>query len=148
MIAVDTNILVYAHRRDGSLFELASAALRVLAEGTQQWAIPWPCVGEFLSVVTNPRGSTDPTPVAVAVDQVEAWLSSPTAHTLSERPGTWPVLADLLTSSKVTGPRVHDARIAAICLEQGVSELWTADRDYGRFPRLRTRNPLVGRGTS
>jgi len=24
-----------------------------------------------------------------------------------------------------------------------VRELWTADRDFSRFPRLRTRNPLV-----
>jgi predicted nucleic acid-binding protein len=54
------------------------------------------------------------------------------------------ILGQLLVSSRVTGPRVHDARIAAICLAHGVTELWTADRDFSYFPRLRTRNPLVG----
>jgi predicted nucleic acid-binding protein len=38
---------------------------------------------------------------------------------------------------------VHDARIAALCLQHGVRELWSADRDFNRFPALRTRNPLV-----
>jgi predicted nucleic acid-binding protein len=40
---------------------------------------------------------------------------------------------------------VHDARVVAICLGNGVSALWSADRDFGRFPALRVRNPLVRR---
>ena len=44
---------------------------------------------------------------------------------------------------KVAGPLVHDARIAALCLDHGVHEFWTADRDFARFPDLRVRNPLV-----
>ena len=55
------------------------------------------------------------------------------------------ILDRLLTTGRVTGPKVHDARIAAICIGHGVSELWTADRDFSYFPELRTRNPLVGR---
>jgi predicted nucleic acid-binding protein len=43
----------------------------------------------------------------------------------------------------VTGPLVQDARIAALCLQHGVRELWTADRDFSRFPALGVRNPLV-----
>jgi hypothetical protein len=43
----------------------------------------------------------------------------------------------------VAGPRVHEARIAALCRQNGVRELWTADRDFGRFAGLRFRNPLV-----
>jgi predicted nucleic acid-binding protein len=53
------------------------------------------------------------------------------------------VLARLLANGQVTGARVHDARIAALCLAHGVSELWSADRDFTRFPELKTRNPLV-----
>jgi len=48
-----------------------------------------------------------------------------------------------VTETKVAGPRIHDARIAAVCLAHGVTELWTADRDFSRFPALRTRNPCV-----
>lgn len=145
MIAVDTNILVYAHRREGREFDEASRIVAALAEGPAPWAIPWPCVGEFLSVVTGRRIVGDPTPTGVAIDQVEAWAESPSLVLLGESTGTWPVLRGLLGAANVTGSRVHDARIAAVCLSHGVREFWTADKDYGRFPGLRTRNPLVAR---
>jgi predicted nucleic acid-binding protein len=43
----------------------------------------------------------------------------------------------------VVGPRIHDARIAALCIQHGVDEIWTADRDFSRFPGIKTRNPLL-----
>ena len=42
MIAVDTNLLVYAHRKDSQWHAVAEPAVRSLAEGTAPWAIPWP----------------------------------------------------------------------------------------------------------
>jgi predicted nucleic acid-binding protein len=62
---------------------------------------------------------------------------------LGEAEGYWPVLREQVLAGRTVGGRVHDSRIAAICLLHGVDELWTADRDFGRFPALRTRNPLV-----
>jgi predicted nucleic acid-binding protein len=49
-----------------------------------------------------------------------------------------------LEQGRISGPQVHDARVAAICQDHGVRELWTADRDFGRFPALKVRNPFVG----
>jgi toxin-antitoxin system PIN domain toxin len=143
VIAVDTSLLVYAHRREGCEFDRASRVLRQLAEGSDPWAIPWPCIGEFLSVVTSRRIVGGPTPTEVAISQVEAWAESPGLVLLGESGGTWPVLRELLSVAGVTGSRVHDARIAAVCLGHGVREFWTADKDYGRFRGLRTHNPLV-----
>lgn len=143
MIAVDTNVLVYAHRRDSDYYRRADAALRELAESGSRWAVPWPCLGEFYSIATGPRGYDPPSSPDEAIDQIEIWRESPTLAVLGESPATWSVLRTLLLDAKLRGPRVHDARIAAICLSHGVRELWTADRDYGRFPALRTRNPLV-----
>jgi predicted nucleic acid-binding protein len=57
--------------------------------------------------------------------------------------GLAPEIERLLSVGRVTGAKVHDARIAALCLSHGVSELWSADRDFSRFPDLKTRNPLV-----
>ena len=54
MIAVDTNLLVYAHRRDSEWNTAARSALSDLAEGRRAWAIPWPCVHEFVAIVTHP----------------------------------------------------------------------------------------------
>jgi toxin-antitoxin system PIN domain toxin len=143
VIAVDTNVLVYAHRADSPFHERASAALARLAEGLSPWALPWPCLTEFYAVVTNRRFFTDPTPPTVAVEQVEAWLSSPSVRVLAAVPRTWTTLAGLLASSKVAGGAVHDAHVAALCLDHGIKELWTADRDFSRFPALTSRNPLV-----
>jgi uncharacterized protein len=113
-----------------------------LAESRSAWAIPWPCIHEFLAVVTNPRIYRTPTPISIALDQVDAWFGSPTLALLTESAEHWAQLRRLLTTGEIVGPRVHDARIAALCLQHGVREFWTADRDFSRFPQLKTLNPL------
>ena len=143
MIAVDTNLLVYAHRSDSPWFDAARKALRHLIEGTATWAIPWPCVHEFLAITTHPKIYRPPTELPRALEQVAALVASPSLMLLGEPTGYWLVLRRLLAAGLVTGAKVHDARIAALCLSHGVSELWSADRDFTRFPELKTRNPLV-----
>ncbi|MEJ2205304.1 MAG: PIN domain-containing protein [Gemmatimonadota bacterium] len=144
MIAVDTNLLVYAHRRDSAFHEAAADAVRSLAEGRAPWAIPWPCIHEFLAIATHPRIFDPPTELPAAVDQVRAWLESPSLVLLGESAGYADRLLEALTAAKARGPKVHDGRIAALCLHHGVRELWSADRDFSRFPALTVRNPLVG----
>ncbi len=143
MIAVDTNVLVYAHRAESPWHEAAARAVAGLAEGRAPWALPWPCLHEFFAIVTHPRIYRPPTPLPAAVDQIEAWLESPSVALVSETGDYWASLKRLLVNGRIEGPRVHDARVAALCLHHGVDELWSADRDFGRFPDLRVRNPLV-----
>lgn len=144
MIAVDSNLLVYAHREDTPWHDNAQARIVELAEGQRPWAIPWPCIHEFLAIVTHPRIYSPPTPLDKAIDQIEAWLESPSVVLLSETEDYWMHLRPFLVTGRVSGPQIHDARVAALCKEHGVTELWTADRDFGRFPGQQTRNPLVG----
>lgn len=143
MIAVDTNILVHAHRRDSQWHEPAKECMRQLAESAAAWAIPWACIHEFLAVVTRERVFVPPTPLAKALEQVESWLESPSLVLLSESAGYAELLAAVLGRAKTTGSKIHDARVAAICLHHGVRELLTADRDFSRFHGLKVRNPLV-----
>jgi hypothetical protein len=143
VIAVDTNILVYAHREDSDWHAAAAQCVRRLAEGRAAWAIPWPCIHEFLAIVTHPRIYVPPSPTEVAIAQVEAWLESPSLVLLSESAGHWAQLREAIEGGRIAGPQVHDARIAALCLHHGVQELWSADRDFGRFPQVMVRNPLV-----
>ena len=145
MIAIDANLLVYAHRRDSEWHDAAAQCLRECAQGRAPWALPWPCVHEFYSIVTHPRIFAPPSPIASAVDQIDAWLESPTVVLISESTTHWSELRQLLLAGRVGGPQVHDARVAALCLTHGVRELWTADRDFSRFPSLVTRNPLANR---
>jgi toxin-antitoxin system PIN domain toxin len=144
MIAVDTNILVYAHREDSQWHDIAYARVAELAQDRAPWAIPWPCLHEFLAITTHPRIYSPPTPLPAVLDQVEAWLESPSVVLLSESDEYWPELRATVEAGRIGGPLVHDARIAALCSVHGVKQLWTADRDFGRFPAVTVFNPLVG----
>lgn len=143
MIAVDANVLVYAHRADSSFHGSADRAVRDLAQGPESWALPWPCLHEFFSVVTNPRLFREPSPPEVALNQIAYWLESPTVRLLSESPTHLVMLTDLARSANVVGSQIHDAKIAAICLSHGVRELLTMDRDFSRYPSLTTRSLLA-----
>jgi toxin-antitoxin system PIN domain toxin len=145
LIAVDTNVLVYAHRRDSPWHAAAAACMRELAEGTASWALPAPCLHEFLAIVTHERIFSPPSPLPKALEQISAWLESPTLVVLSETAGYWEVLGRVVERAKITGPRIHDGRIAALCIHHGVRELLSADRDFSRFGELATRNPLAAR---
>ncbi len=119
------------------------AALEGLAESGQPWAIPYHCLVEFISVVTRAHAFGRPSRMEEALAQVDEWYRSGTLVLLTEREDSWPRLRDAIRSSRSVGGQIHDARIAAVCLEHKVSELWTADRDFSRFPRLSVRNPLI-----
>lgn len=143
MIAVDTNLLVYAHRVENPNHLVARKLIRGLSESKSRWAIPWPCVHEFFAIATNPGVFDPPTPVGTAKEQIAIWSEAPSLHLLSEAADHWSRLEALIDEGAIYGAKVHDARIAAICLSHGVRELWTVDRDFQRFPSLRTRNPLI-----
>lgn len=142
MTGVDTNILVYAHREEMQFHVAAEDCVRRLAESSATWAIPWPCLHEFLAVVTNSRAFKTPSPMAVAITQVDAWIASPSLVLIGETGAHWGTLRRVLDQSSIAGPAVHDARIAAICVQHGVSTFLSLDRDFSRFKDLRTVNPL------
>ena len=143
MIAVDTNILVYAHREDSPFHAIAYRRIAELAEGHANWAIPWPCLHEFISLVTNRRGYSPASTLDEVFRAIQAWMGSPTLVLLSETSSHWKTIQELLQNGRAAGPLIHDAKIAAICLQHGVRELWSADRDFSRFARLKTVNPLI-----
>lgn len=143
MIAVDTNILVYAHREDSAFHSEADRQLTELTESGSPWAIPWPCLHEFLAIVTHPKIYSPPTPLKEALIQVDYWLECPMLHMMSELEGYWGHLKEQLITTKMTGPQIHDVRIAAICLQNNIKTLWSADRDFNRVKGLTVLNPLV-----
>lgn len=143
MIAVDTNVLVYAHRREAAEHTVAFALVHSMAEGSEPWAIPWPCVYEFFSVVTNVRIWKDAasTPEQAWI-QLEGWLNAPGLRLLAEPTDFTSILAAFLRRGRVRGPVVHDARVAAICVAHGIEKLLTRDRDFALFPELEIENPF------
>lgn len=142
MLAVDTSVLVYAHRQDSPFHQAASRQVTELAEGASTWAIAWPCVHEFFAIVTHRRIYSPPSTADQAMAQVEAWLASPSLQLIGESAAHWETLSAMLRTGRVSGPRVHDARVAAICAEHGVREILSQDRDFSRFPTLTPRSLL------
>lgn len=146
MTAVDTNILVYAHRRESRWYGVAASVVRSLGEGDSQWAIPWPCCYEFLSVVTNRRIWKDRvTSQDRAWSQLAAWTASPSVRLIGETNDFLEILSRFVQRPRVVGGVVHDARVAAICVAHGVDVLLTRDRDFSLFPEVPTRDPIADR---
>ena len=143
MIAVDCNLLIYSHREDSEFHTAAKELVDSPRHQPAPWAIPWPCIHEFISIVTHPGIYKPASTLSEALGFVDSLFASPQLHLLSESYGYFEKLRDVTTAARLKGPRIHDARIAALCLHHGVSELWSADRDFSAFPLLKVRNPLV-----
>ncbi len=143
MRGVDTNVLVYSEIRSGPHHHVAKRVLTELSEGVLPWAIPWPCIYEFLRIVTHPRVYHPPIPPDMALKELGRLLDSPTLLLLHETSSHAEIMTKVLRTSGVRGNLIHDAHIAALCLEHGVTELITGDRDFSRFPELTVRNPFA-----
>ena len=144
MIAVDTNLLVYAHRADSVWHREARECLEKLSAGGSRWALPWPCLYEFYAVVTHPKIFPRPTPPPTALEACQEFASSPQVRLLTETEDFVEKLGRLIGGLDLKGPKIHDARIAVLCHVHGVRELWSSDRDFSRFKFLKVANPLVG----
>ena len=142
MIAVDSNLLIYAHKQGSPFHRMAAEAIDSLRHQPVPWAVPWPCIHEFIGIVTHSAIYKPASTLSEALGFVDSLLASPQLHLLSESPGYFEKLREISTAAKLKGPRIHDARIAALCLHHGARELWSADRDFSAFPQLKVRNPL------
>jgi toxin-antitoxin system PIN domain toxin len=143
LIAIDTNILVYAHREDSQFHGKAYALLKEIAESKLSWAIPYPCIHEFYAIVTHTKIFNPPTSTDLVIEQLEAWMKSPSLQLLGESAGYFEILKSKLTKGKLQGSKVHDARIISICIQNGVNTLYSSDRDFNKIAGLKIQNPLI-----
>jgi len=140
MIAIDTNILLSAHRAATPEHARAKAALPAASAATGGWGIPLPSVAEFLSVVTHPASSGRPSTPAEAAAFLAA-LREAGARILAPGPGFADRQLQLAVDLAVAGGRVFDLQIALCALDGGATELWTHDARF--IKGLRLRDPLL-----
>jgi uncharacterized protein len=133
MIAVDTNILVYAHRAEFSQHERALKRLSDLAQGAALWGVPVFCLAEFVRIVTHPRILMQPFTPDEAVTTLGNLLESPSLSVLHPGERFWPLLQEAIREGRAGGNLALDAQIVALCREHGVRALLTEDRDFRRF---------------
>ena len=136
MIAVDTNVLVYAHRPELPQHEAAASRLVALGESPARWAIPVFCLGEFIRVITHPKLFNPPHSAREACEALSRLLASPSVTVLSPGVGYPELLAEAIREGNTVGNLVFGAQIVALCREHGVSRLLTEDRDFDRFRGL------------
>lgn len=144
MIAVDTNVLIYALDPAAPQHREALDRVQRLATGPAPWALPFPCVAQFLRVVTH-RTYRRPIPLADVWHNVETLLSSPTVQLLMPTSRHVSLLREVIEESGATGDLIYDAQIATLCLEHGVREILTADKDFRRFTGLKATDPFTSR---
>ena len=141
MIAVDTNLLVYAHRSGLPEHRQAQRAVEKACGNPKGWAIPAFCAAEFWAVVTHPSGSPRPSKAAEAQGFL-AELCAAGAKVLYPREGFMERLTRLASDLKIEGPRIFDLQIALVSFEGGASEIWTHDRHFVSLPGLPAKDPL------
>lgn len=133
MIAVDTNVLVYAHREESKRHADARERLEELATGSAQWGLPVYCIHEFVRIVTHPRVLRPPTELEDALGAIDELLESPTLMILKPGDRWWSLFRRLVSEGATGGNLVFDAAIAAVCQERGARTILTEDRDFSRF---------------
>ena len=136
MIAVDTNVLIHAHRKESPKHRAALGRLEALAGSGEAWGIPVFCLGEFLRLVTHRRLFDPPHSAAEACEALARLLAADNVSVLMPGPGYPERLREAVLEAGATGNLVFDAQIAALCRDFGVSVLLTEDRDFERFGGL------------
>ena len=142
MIAIDTNLLVYAQRRHTPEHRAARRAIERASADRRGWGIPLSCIAEFWCVVTHPASSGGPSPAKEARGFLHELMANGGANVWTPGTGFWERLTQLASDMKIAGARVFDLQIALIALENGATELWSHDRGFGALPGLVVRDPL------
>jgi uncharacterized protein len=142
VIVVDANLLIYSYDARAVDHQKSAAWLEGAFSGTETAGLPWSCICAFVRVVTNRRLPGLRVAPHAALGAVDEWLHSPNVQILTPTERHWSVFRRMVVEGQATGPLVTDAEIAALTIEYG-GVLYTADRDFARFPGLRWVNPLA-----
>lgn len=143
MIAMDTNLLVYAHRAGAAEHRRARAAVERAARDPRGWGIPLGALVEFWSVVTHPAMPVRPSTAAEASSFIESLVSTGGAEIWVPAPGFGRRLMQAAEAHRVTGSRIFDLQIALNALECGATEIWTHDTRFQSILGLEVRDPIA-----
>ena len=142
MIAVDTNLLVYAHRAAVPEHRSAQSALEQASRDERGWGVAVSCLAEFWSLVTHPKAAGRPSTPAEAGDFLHALVHDGRLQLWSPGPGFGPRLLQMATELSISGTRIFDLQIALTAFDNGAVEIWSHDRRFASFPGLAVHDPL------
>jgi uncharacterized protein len=141
VIVCDANLLIYSYNTGSARHAKARAWLEEIFSGIDVVGLPWQAASAFLRVMTNRKLPGERFSLVQAAQIVDLWLANANVRVLIPGDHYWPLFRRMLIEGQASGALVSDAEIAALTLEYG-GVLYTADRDFARFPGLRWKNPL------
>lgn len=142
MIVLDVNLLFYAVNEDSPDHTKAKTWLETVVSGTENVGMPWIVLVAFLRLTTRPGLFRKPLPVNIAFEILDAWLQQPSLIVPEPTARHLQTMRDLVSALGTAGNLTSDAYLASLAIEHG-AELCSTDHDFGRFSRLRWRNPLA-----
>ena len=142
MIAIDTNLLVYAHRAGSPEHRAARRAIERASRDAQGFGVALPSIAEFWGIATHPASEGGPSTAAQAAGFLRALTEQASCRLWLPREGFGDRLLRAAKELKVVGPRIFDLQIALTALENGALEVWTHDRGFVSLPGLRVHDPL------
>ena len=142
VIALDTNLLVYAHRSGVSEHMSARRAIERASEDPRGWGVALPTVAEFWMNVTHPAAAGGPSTSKQAGDFLHSILIEGPGTVWMPREPFWTRCIRLASDLNVRGLRIFDLQIGLIAFDNGATEVWTHDRDFVGLPGLRVHDPL------
>lgn len=145
MIVIDANVLLYAHDSSDPRHAPAARWLEATIGGSEAVGLALTTVLAFIRIATDPRVYAIPIATTQAIELVESWLRRADVHLIGPTDTHWRTFAGLAVAGQARGSMVIDAHLATLALEHGAT-LATSDRDFSRFPGLRTIDPTAERG--
>ncbi|MFP4510301.1 MAG: TA system VapC family ribonuclease toxin [Spirochaetota bacterium] len=142
MIIPDANLLLYAYDRDCLYHSSAKEWLETVLSGTELVGFTYPVLFAFLRIATSGKVYRNPMSVTEAREHTSVWKKRSNTTVLEPHQGYLEEAGKLLIAAGSSGGNlVIDAQIAAIAVNcKGV--VHTTDRDFLRFPDLKTFFPL------
>lgn len=140
MLLLDVNVVLAAQRVDHAHRAQVRPWFDRLLAGDEPFGVPSMVWASYLRLTTHRRVFRTPTPREQAFAFMEATVSQP--HHLAVEPGArhLPLLRAACDEGDATGDLVPDAVLVALALEHACT-IATLDRDFARFPSVRTVRP-------
>ncbi len=142
MIALDTNLLIYAHREGSAEHIPAYKAIEAALDHPRGWGICVPTIAEFWRTVTHPGIPGGPSSSAAVTHFFHHLVTEGHGNIWMPGPGFGERLMRWAGALKIRGIRIFDLQIAVIAYEHGAREIWTHDRNFASVPGVKVHDPL------
>ncbi len=142
MILPDVNVLIYSFRQDSPNYPLCGAWLAQVLASPSPFGLSPLALSALVRITTNSRSFSEPSSHDEAFGFCQDLMDQPNCRLIEPGPRHWDIFRRVCVEANIKGSMISDAWYAALAIEHGC-EWITLDRDFARFPGLRSRAPTV-----